>query len=89
MLHPPRRSHPEFGIEAFGEQSGELELAEIEREAISGEVAAEEEEPMAFDGAPGLGLDEILERVEGGRSAAPDAEPEADAATDEPLRHEN
>ncbi len=84
MLHPPRRSHPEFGIEAFGEQSGELELAEIEREAISGEVAAEEEEPMAFDGAPGLGLDEILERVEGGRSAAPDAEPEADAATDEP-----
>jgi len=82
MLHPPRRSRPEFGIEAFGEQSGELELAEIEREAMSGEVAAEEEEPMAFDGAPGLGLDEILERVESGRGAAPIAE--ADAATDQP-----
>ena len=73
-------------MEAFGgERSGELELAEIEREALSGEVVTEEEEPMAFDDAPGLGLDEILERVESGRRAAPTAEPPDEAAaTDEP-----
>ncbi len=71
MHHPKRGSQPEFGIEEFGERSGELELAEIEREALSGEVATEDEEPIVFDDdAPGLGLDEILERVEKGRRAA-------------------